>query len=70
MIHYKTNEEIEVMRHSALLVGKTIAEVAALIRPGMTTAKLDEIADEIVERGVRALGEPAHLSRDGSGQYA
>jgi len=37
MIHYKTPEEIELMRHSATLVGDTIAEVARAIRPGVTT---------------------------------
>ncbi len=48
MIHYKTPQEIELMRESALLVGKTIAEVARHIRPGVTTAALDKIADEFI----------------------
>ncbi|MEO8583439.1 MAG: type I methionyl aminopeptidase [Flavitalea sp.] len=48
MIHYKTTEEIELMRESALLVGKTIAEVAKLIRPGVTTAHLDKVADDFI----------------------
>ena len=48
MIFYKTLEEIEVMRQNALLVGKTIAEVAARIRPGMTTGELDKVADEYI----------------------
>jgi methionyl aminopeptidase len=48
MIHYKTKEEIELMRESALLVGKTIAEVAKLIRPGVTTAHLDKVADDFI----------------------
>ena len=39
MIYYKTQSEIELMRHSALLVGKAIAEVAKLIKPGVTTGK-------------------------------
>lgn len=45
MIHYKSNEEIEIMRGSALLVGKTIAELARQIRPGVTTSRLDDIAE-------------------------
>lgn len=49
MIHYKTPEEIELMRHSATLVGETIAEVARAIRPGVTTAALDKIADEFIQ---------------------
>lgn len=48
MIHYKSPSEVEVMRESALLVGKTIAEVARLIRPGITTAYLDKVADEFI----------------------
>ncbi|MBL7700435.1 MAG: type I methionyl aminopeptidase [Chitinophagaceae bacterium] len=48
MIHYKSPAEIEQMRESALLVGKTIAEVAKLIKPGVTTAQLDKVADEFI----------------------
>ncbi len=48
MIHYKSPAEIELMRESALLVGKAIAEVAKLIRPGITTAHLDKVADEFI----------------------
>lgn len=36
------------MRESALLVGKAIAEVAKLIKPGITTAHLDKVADEFI----------------------
>ena len=48
MIHYKTQQEIELMRESALLVGETIAEVAKHIRPGVTTAALDKIAADFI----------------------
>ena len=48
MIHYKSNEEIELIRESSLLVGKTLAEVAKHIRPGVETIKLDEIAEEFI----------------------
>ncbi len=48
MIDYKTEEEIEIQRKSSLLVGKTLAEVAKLIKPGVTTLKLDEIAEEFI----------------------
>ena len=37
MIHYKNNEEIELMRESALLVSKTLSEVAKILKPGITT---------------------------------
>lgn len=48
MIHYKTNQEVEIQRESALMVGRAIAEVAKLIKPGVTTAHLDKVADEFI----------------------
>jgi methionyl aminopeptidase len=48
MINIKSEREIEVMRESATLVGKAIAEVAKLIKPGVTTAQLDKVADEFI----------------------
>ena len=48
MIHIKTEEEIELLRESSLLVGKTLAEVAKLIRPGLATIVLDNIAEEFI----------------------
>ena len=44
----KTESEIELIRTSSLLVGKTIAEVARHIRPGVTTLALDKIAEEFI----------------------
>jgi methionyl aminopeptidase len=48
MIYYKTKEEIEIMRHSATLVGQSLAVVAAAIKPGITTMKLDAIAEQFI----------------------
>lgn len=48
MIQIKTDEEIEIQRYSSLLVGKTLAEVAKIIRPGVKTIKLDKIAEEFI----------------------
>jgi methionyl aminopeptidase len=48
MIFLKTDEEIELLRQSNLLVGKTLAEVAKLIKPGVTTAQLDKVAEEFI----------------------
>lgn len=48
MIILKTNDEIELLRQSNLLVGRTLAEVAKLIEPGVTTKKLDRIAEEFI----------------------
>jgi methionyl aminopeptidase len=48
MINYKTEEEIELVRKSSLLVAKTHAEIAGLIKPGITTLALDKIAEEFI----------------------
>lgn len=42
MIHYKNNEEVELMRESALLVSKTLSEVAKILKPGITTISIDQ----------------------------
>ena len=48
MIYLKTDEEIELMRESNLLVARTLGEVAKWIAPGVTTLKLDQIAEEFI----------------------
>ena len=48
MIPIKTDEEIEIQRQSSLLVGKTLAEVARHIRPGVKTIELDKVAEEFI----------------------
>jgi methionyl aminopeptidase len=48
MIQLKTDEEIEIQRQSSLLVGKTLAEVAKHIEPGVKTSYLDKIAEEFI----------------------
>lgn len=46
MIYLKTEEEIELLRQSTMLVCETLAEMAKIIRPGVSTAYLDRIAEE------------------------
>ena len=48
MIFLKTEDEIELMRQSNRLVGKTLGELAKLIKPGITTAELDRVAEEFI----------------------
>ncbi len=48
MIKLKTKEEIELLRKSSLLVGETLAEVGKHLKPGVTTAYLDKIAEEFI----------------------
>ncbi|HKL08019.1 MAG TPA: type I methionyl aminopeptidase [Bacteroidales bacterium] len=48
MLVYKSQEEIEIIRRNNILVSKTLAEVAKLIKPGVTTLELDKIAEEYI----------------------
>jgi len=48
MMYYKSKEEIDLIRESSLLVAKTHAEIAGLIKPGITTLSLDKIAEEFI----------------------
>lgn len=48
MIKIKTSEEIELMRESALIVSKTLGEIAKEIKPGVTTLQLDKIAETCI----------------------
>jgi methionyl aminopeptidase len=47
-VHIKTDEEVELLRESSLLVGKTLAAVADRIKPGVTTLELDAVAEEFI----------------------
>ena len=48
MIHYKSKAEIELIRESSLLVSKTLAEVAKIIKAGISTLEVDRIAEEFI----------------------
>ena len=48
MIIIKTDQEIELIRQSNQLVLDTLAEMAGLIEPGVTTAYLDNIAEKFI----------------------
>jgi methionyl aminopeptidase len=48
MILIKTEEEIERLRESNILVSRTLAEMAKLIKPGITTLSLDRVAEEFI----------------------
>ncbi|KQS41664.1 type I methionyl aminopeptidase [Pedobacter sp. Leaf194] len=47
-IYYKSLEEVELIRASSLLVSETLAEVAKIIGPGVTTNQLDKLAYEFI----------------------
>lgn len=48
MIYLKTEEEIDLIRISAQVLGKAHAEVALLVKPGVTTKELDAVAEEYI----------------------
>ncbi len=48
MATLKTREQIELMRESALIVSRTLGEVAKLIKPGVTPLELDKVAEKYI----------------------
>ena len=48
MIFLKTEDEIDLLRSANQLVSLTHAEIAKVIRPGITTAQLDKLAEEFI----------------------
>ena len=48
MIYLKSDEEIELLRESNQIVAKTLAELAKIIKPGVTTLELDKRAEEFI----------------------
>jgi methionyl aminopeptidase len=62
MIKIRTGEEIELLRENALLVSKTLAEVGRHIAPGVSTKRLNQIAESFIrDHGA----EPAFLGYEG-----
>lgn len=47
-LNLKSAEEIELMRESALIVSKTLGMLASEIKPGVTTLKLDILAESFI----------------------
>ena len=48
MVKPKTEEEIGLLRENAIIVSKTLAEVGKWVAPGVTTAKLNEVAETFI----------------------
>lgn len=62
MIHYKTSEEIELIKESAQILGKAHAEIARMIKPGAKTSDMDQVAEEFIrDHG----GVPSFLNYNG-----
>ena len=62
MIFYKTDKEIELLKLSNLLVSKTHAAIAPLIKPGVKTIELDRLAEEFIRDNG---GVPGFLNYNG-----
>ena len=52
MITYKTEAEIEKMRRAGAVLFAAMQAVKAAVRPGVTTAQLDRIADRVRQAGI------------------
>ncbi|MDP4147403.1 MAG: type I methionyl aminopeptidase [Bacillota bacterium] len=50
MINIKTDIEIEYMRKAGKVVEETLLRLEEVIKPGITTAELDKIADEFIRK--------------------
>jgi len=50
MISLKSSREIEVMRAANLIVAEVLAQLREHVRPGVTTAELDRIAEELTRQ--------------------
>jgi len=48
MIHYKTSEEVELIKKSADILGRAHGEVAKHVKEGVKTSLLDKIAEEFI----------------------
>lgn len=48
MMIYKTEAEVALMQQSALLVSKTLTEVAKVLKPGMTTLQIDTLCSRFI----------------------
>lgn len=49
MIYLKTDQEIELIKQSGDVLGRAHAEVAKWIKPGVTTLRLDRVAEEFIK---------------------
>ncbi len=50
-VEIKTPEQIQVMRAAGLVVGRTLDLLSRSVRPGVTTAELDRIAEDSIRSG-------------------
>lgn len=61
-VYYKSSEDIERIRESNLLVSKTLAEIAKVIKAGLKTIELNQLAETFIRDNG---GVPAFLNYNG-----
>jgi len=49
MMYIKTEEQVLLMKEAALMVSKTLTEVAKVLKPGMTTLDIDKLCKEFAK---------------------
>jgi len=61
-VEIKTRDQVDTMRRAGLVVGRTLEVLRAAVRPGVTTAELDAIAED----AIRTAGAvPSFLGYEG-----
>ena len=48
IVYLKTDDEVELLREANTIVGKTLAEMAKMIKPGVTPKQLDNVAEQVI----------------------
>ena len=67
MVYTKTEEQVALMKEAALLVSKTLSQVATQLKPGMTTLDIDQFCMQYVKDHKATLsfhnyhGYPHHI---------
>jgi methionyl aminopeptidase len=62
MVHLKTEEDLIIIREGAQILGKAHGEIARLIKPGVRTSTLDQVAEQFIrDHG----GSPSFLNYNG-----
>ena len=49
MVHYKTADDVQLIKESAQILGKAHGEVARHVKPGVKTKELNSIAEEFIK---------------------
>ena len=49
MMYTKTEEQVQLMKEAAMLVSKTLTQVATILKPGMTTLDIDKLCMEFAK---------------------